>query len=127
MGKYGDAAVLATQMMLDGRAASPLDAWRMAVQLVFPRSLSSQEKGCPKCAYLGLCEDGLVNGVESGSYTGSVDNKRYAVEAVALLRWDPELADAPELLWACVTDDSGKTHNGQMDVVIALWQADHIV
>jgi hypothetical protein len=124
MGSYGDAALLAVNLVTCGKRASPDSAWTTAVQTVFPQSLSLQAKGCPKGAFLGLCEDGLVKGIRSGDYTRSKKNKGYAIEACRLLRKDPGLAASPERLWALVLQGSWKVHNQQMDVVLALWNAD---
>ncbi|WP_434751377.1 DUF6979 family protein [Paenibacillus amylolyticus] len=47
----------------------------------------AQRKGCPKNAFLGLCEEGLVHNIVSGRYTersGSQKNKNYAVKAVRI-------------------------------------------
>ena len=33
----------------------------MAATEIFPMSVSLQKKGCPRGAFLGLCEDGLVS------------------------------------------------------------------
>lgn len=61
MGKYGDAAIKATKLYCDRSVPSPNSAWEKAVREVF-ESTSSQQKGCPRCAYLGLCEEGEVFG-----------------------------------------------------------------
>ena len=58
-----------------------------------------------------------------GQYTRFTLDKAYEVRAVALLRADPALADAPRYLWAVVMEGMKKTPNQQMDVVIALWRA----
>lgn len=121
MGKYGEVAIVATGFFRGGKAKSPREAWKMAAAVAFPESDSSREKRCPMDAFLGLCEEGLVSGVPAGSYTRSVKNKRYAVEAVGTLRFDPSLADNARALWQRVAGD--KTPNSQMDVVIGLWRA----
>jgi hypothetical protein len=91
---------------------------------MFEGRLPSQKKGCPKGAYLGLCEEGLVNGIPVGSYTTSVDNKRYALRALSLLCSEPSLSGSAKVLWDRVLDMDGKAKapNGQMQVVLALWQ-----
>jgi len=121
MAKYGDAAVYATKLYLSGNANLPDDAWTEAVKMIFPDSPSSQKKGCPKGAYLGLCEEGLVKGVPPINYTRSKKNKGYAVEAVRLLKCEPDLAKDENLLWFMVMKGEEKAHNSQMDVVITLW------
>lgn len=123
MAKYGRAAVRATELLRAGAAASPPDAWATAVRQLFPRSSSARDKGCPRGAYLGLCEDGFVLGVEPGSYTRSVLNKRYAVRAARLLHERPDLAADPDTLWLRAVPGDRKEPNGQMEVVVALWRA----
>jgi hypothetical protein len=62
--------------------------------------------------------------VPKGHYTNSVKNKRYGIAAVKMLAKDPLLANDPRSLWEAIREivpDRCKTHNGQMDVVIALW------
>ena len=118
MSKYGITAVNAAASIRTG--ADPVGAWRSAVQQVFPNQKASRDKGCPKCAFLGLAEDGLIKGVPKGSYTTSVDNKRYAVAAIAQIRANPSLVTDKKKLWRIVSGGS-KQHNGQLDVVIELW------
>ncbi|MCH8479711.1 MAG: hypothetical protein LAT56_17495 [Wenzhouxiangella sp.] len=122
MGKYGKAAIRARELLRAGSTTDPAVAWKMAVREIFPNSLSSQEKGCPRGAFLGLCADGLVSGIPSGEYTRSKDNRRYAREAVELLRKTPSLANTPDKLWNKVMRGEEKTENSQMDVAISLWQ-----
>ncbi|MBM4306311.1 MAG: hypothetical protein FJ123_06185 [Deltaproteobacteria bacterium] len=126
MAKYGDAAIKATRFLLTGQANSPPEAWSSAVRAMFPISISSQQKGCPKTTYLGLCEDGLIKGVPPGKYTRSSKNKCYAVDAVKLLKQEPTLADDQEMLWSKVVKGEKKKPNNQMDVVISLWKKDLI-
>lgn len=123
MGKYGKAAVRARNLLTAGGTSDPVSAWTQATREVFPNSPSSQKKGCPRGAFLGLCADGLVSGVASGNYTRSKDNRRYAREAVALLSQAPELAESPDELWKRVMRGEEKVENSQMDVAISLWQA----
>ena len=121
MSKYGEVALMATGLVLWEPGTSPEVAWASAAERVFPASPSSREKGCPKGAFLGLCEEGLVSGVKSGNYTRSVLNKGYALKAVRHLRGRTELASDPHRLWALATDGKAIKPNSQMDVVIALW------
>jgi hypothetical protein len=98
----------------------------LAVAEIWQHSLSSRKNGSPKGAFLGLCEAGLVKGIPVGSYTKSIHNqaKAYALRAFALLSSDPALAGDRKTLWQKVMDGKVKRHNGQMDVVLALWQHD---
>ena len=82
MTKYGEVACMVAD---DARGGAPKDAWRRAAER-------------PRCAFLGLAEEGLVVGIPQGKYTNSADNKRYAIRAVELLRAQPHLSDAPHSL-----------------------------
>ncbi|MBM4042148.1 MAG: hypothetical protein FJ290_26935 [Planctomycetes bacterium] len=119
---YGSAAVLATRLVQDGRLNSPVQAWEQSVRRVFPTSESEQKKGCPRDAYLGLCEEGIVLGVRSGKHTRSVRNKRYALDAYYLILRNPELVNEERRLWDAVTGNCGKAYNQQVDVVLSLWR-----
>jgi len=121
MNKYGQAAVQAARMLSIGSVSFPQDAWERATSEIFGKGTPSQKKGCPKGAFLGLCEEGYVKGVPPGNYTNSTKNKRYAIQAVNLLRKDPTLSNDPKSLWALVMQGEPKSHNSQMDVVAALW------
>lgn len=123
MGKYGKAAIRAHELVTADSALDLASAWNLAVKELFPKSSSSQKKGCPRGAFLGLCADGLVLGVPSGEYTRSKDNRRYAREAVELLRQMPSLAKKPDQLWQKIMRGEVKAENSQMDVAISLWQA----
>jgi hypothetical protein len=125
--KYGEAALIAARMDTHGKAVPPQQRWQEATQKLYPTSPSAQRKGCPRGAFLGLCEEGLVKGIPAGLYTTSNKNKAYAVRAVALLNAGTH--KTVTTLWAEVTDGEEEqiVHNSQMDVVLALWKNDLIV
>ena len=122
MRSYGEAAVRAVHLFTTGLVESPNEAWSRAAGEIFGAGTSSAEKGCPQNAFLGLCEEGLVKGIPGGQYTRSQKNKRYALDAVTVLRRHPELASDPDALWNAVMGGEDKAHNSQMDVVAALWE-----
>ena len=124
MSKYGTCALDAVRLCAAGQATGPWEAWETATAAAFGRGTSGQQKGCPRAAFLGLCEEGLVIGVPRGAYTRSRKNKQYALDAIAVLREQPHLADDPHGLWAAVLAGEPKQPNEQMDVVIALWKND---
>jgi len=126
MGNYGRAAIKAVELYTTGLAQSPGDAWAKAITEACP-SMSSQTKGCPKCAFLGLCKEGKIRGISGSNYTSSLRNKKYAVDAVAILKQNPSLAANSRSLWNAVTGEGSKSHNGQMDVVISLSKAGYLV
>ena len=122
MAGYRDAAVLAVELISSGNCVEPAAAWGQATSKVFPSSASLRDKGCPKGAFLGLCNEGLVVGVESRNDAKSSKNGEYAIDAVEVLRKNKFLASQPDFLWKKVAGNA-KTQNHQMDVVIALWEA----
>ena len=67
-----------------------------------------------------------MKGIPAGRYTASKENKAYAVRAAELLR-EGKQSWSTNSLWRAVTDDLEKTHNSQMDVVLALWKNELIV
>ncbi len=123
MGKYGNAAVMAVKLYQDGLATTPNDAWESAVVNIFPSSKSAQVKGCPRGAFLGLCESGAISGIPQGSYCRAEKNKKYALKALGILRKEPHLSQNEETLWCRVMEGERKISNHQMDVVSSIWNA----
>jgi hypothetical protein len=123
MGNYGEASIKAVELYITGQVKSPEEAWERATTEKCGKGTSSQKKTCPKEAFLGLCEEGLIKGIPRGDYTNSEDNKRYALDAVAVLKQNPALAKSQIGLWRKVMRGEPKTHNQQMDVVISLWNS----
>lgn len=123
--RYGEAALMATQQVPSGDI-SPVARWESAMEKLYPTSAAARKKGCPREAFLGLCEEGLVKGIPAGRYTSSKDNKAYAVRAVALLTEGAQHWST-SALWRAVTNGTEKAHDSQMDIVLALWNNDMIV
>jgi hypothetical protein len=123
--RYGEAALIAVKQ---GPSAdiNPIVRWKNAMEKLYPTSPAARNKGCPRGAFLSLCEEGLVKGIPEGRYTSSRDNKDYAVRAAALLI-EGKQGWSTSALWRAVTDEPEKVHNSQMDVVLALWNNDLIV
>lgn len=123
--KYGEAAIKSVNVMISNEGNNPRDIWDFITSKIFGEGTCSQKKGCPRNTFLALCEEGLVKGVPKGNYTRSKKNKIYALEAVKILKEKPNLMIKPKILWLEVIDEP-KAHNGQMDVVIALWENGYI-
>ena len=123
--RYGEAAIMAVRK---GSSAdsNPGTRWETAVEKLYPTSPAARKKGSPRGAFLGLCEAGLVKGIPPGHYAASADNKAYAVRAAEVLiegkqNW------STSSLWRAVETHPEKIHNGQMDIVMALWKNELIV
>ncbi len=125
MGKYGSAAIKAVSYIIKKYTSNPVEAWNNATIEIFGKDTPSQKKSCPKGAFLGLCESGFIKGVKSDKYTNSIENKKYAVEAVKILKNNPQMSKNEPGLWFMVAGN--KTHNQQIDVVIALWNTQLIL
>jgi hypothetical protein len=124
MNKYGAIAVEAAELVRAGKCRSATEAWETVATAAFPDQVASQDKGCPRGAFLGLCEEGLVLGVSAQRATRPRKNKEYALAAVWLLQAEPVLAEeGATALWDRVMGGREKDHNSQMDVVLALWHA----
>jgi hypothetical protein len=126
--RYGEAALMAVRMETYGKALTPAERWQDAVTKLYPNSPINQKKGGPRNAFLGLCEQGLVKGIAAGVWTkphANDANKACAVKAIALLRAGTHKTVTE--LWGEVNEDPDKTHNSQMDVVLALWKNGLIV
>ena len=124
MNKYGQIAINATNLC-NNNVITPVDAWKIEAEKLCGVGSESARKSCPKSAFLGLCEDGLIKGVDVGNYTTSEYNKTYALKAVELLKEHPELTVNKTGLWKLIVGDD-KKHNSQMDVVVALFESDLI-
>jgi len=126
--KYGQTTLKAIALIRTGICQAPPKAWQRAAQEIFPNSFDSQNKGCTKGAFLGLCQEGLVKGVPQGCYTRSNDNRAYAIQAVNVLRRATNAVGiGASELWTQVMNGRIKKPNSQMDVVLALWHAGEIV
>ena len=107
MGKYGEIAVKAARYISGG--SEPRPAWEKASCEVFTPGSSSQKKGCPKNAFLGL-------------YGGKGKNATYAQNALAYLKDNPNINISENELWAIIMSGNQKAHNNQMDVVLSLYK-----
>lgn len=104
------------------RQFTPIDAWCRAVK--------GKEKGCPKTAFLSLCQFGWVKDVPRGKYLSSRAlngrNKDYAIRAAQLLLADAKAYFTPAQLWELSIFgliQPPANHNQQMNVVLAIWEA----
>ncbi|WP_048063136.1 DUF6979 family protein [Methanococcoides burtonii] len=125
MTKYGEAAIKSADVIISNEGKSPRDIWDLITSDIFGEGTCSQKKGCPRNTFLALCEEGMIKGITKGNYTNSRKNKEYALKAVKILKEKPNLENNPKALWIKVIDEP-KIHNGQMDVIIALWKNGYI-
>jgi hypothetical protein len=123
--KYGEAALIAARAAAQF-SKSPVDQWADALQQLHPTSPTARKKAAPRGAFLGLCAAGFVKGIAADPRASSSDNANYAIAAATLLLQGTEQRSI-SALWRQVTNGEDKVHNGQMDVVLALWKNGLIV
>jgi len=128
MNKYNQAAIKAVELMHKDLCHSPIEAWKIATAEVFGEGTWGAKKGCPKNAFLGLCEEGYIKGISSGVYNSRRDskNKRYVVKAASIIKEQPDFLNNKKELWNQVTEGNRISHNYQLDVLEALWKRDYI-
>ena len=129
MNTFDKVADLAAELIEDGNASEPRDAWEQAVNKICAHSESMRKKSCPRSAFNHLCYEGLVKGVPKGSGNPPTsDNYNYAVKAVEyLIEHRPSTPPSPSELWRIIIAGKTTAHNGQMDVVLALWNKGFII
>ncbi len=101
----------------------PERAWQESANEVYPSNEDAREKSCPKCTFLGLCEEGYVKDVPKGDYTTSIKNKAYAIASLDFIKVKPVLSSNE--LWLKLNINI--PHEAQMDVVIALYDKGFLI
>lgn len=120
---YGKIALEAVELIIsDGKSCR--EAWETAAKK-FSDKKYVQEKRCPKHAFFGLCKAGLIKGIEGEPGYEPECNSLYAINAVKLLKQNPDLVGDKKALWNQSVGEA-KEENKQMDVVLALWVNDLI-
>ncbi|ACT07071.1 conserved hypothetical protein [Dickeya chrysanthemi Ech1591] len=126
MGIYGKTAVAVASEYDSSNKLDPRECWEYSI-IQFTDSRESQKKGCPKSAFLGLCQEGYVKGIPKGNYLPpDSPNKEYAVSAADLVLKEPGRKYSRAELWGNATKyypGAAKNQNGQMDVVMTLKEA----
>lgn len=124
MAKYNEIALDAVRHIKAG--ADPRDAWAQSAADVYPNLPSARDKGCPRSTFLGLIDAGVLVGIPAAPEPSKSINARYGLEAIVALQIEPGLAKHPSQLWER-TSGAPKQQNGQLEVVLALWNARLIV
>ncbi|WP_260862783.1 DUF6979 family protein [Citrobacter sp. Marseille-Q6884] len=117
MTKYTDAALLTADRCLGMDKPDVKRVWAYTIQ-----ELNAYDEGCPRNAFIGLCEEGMVKGIPSGCYGLRKDNKNkgYAVAAANLILSGHEVDN--NAIWQQVTSGYVQPHD-QVNIVIALHDA----
>ncbi|UFH69707.1 DUF6979 family protein [Morganella morganii] len=124
MATYGKTAV---QTVLNYDAAGDLaKQWEVQISSL-TQSGSVINKGCPRAAFLGLCEEGVVKNIPENNYGAGEKNKHHALKILELAQANSGITAAECFrMYQESNPDLPKTHNGQADVVISLLEANLI-
>ncbi|CRY55648.1 Uncharacterised protein [Yersinia intermedia] len=117
MTKYTEAALIVVKRCQANDSLNVMVTWQSVI-----RELKAYDEACPRSAFIGLCEEGLVKGIPAGSYGLRENNKNkgYAVAAANLILSGHELDH--KVIWRKVTDSNIVPHD-QVNIVIALHNA----
>lgn len=122
--KYGEIAV-ATALVCQRNRSDIRDEWGKQAMYAFEGQPTSQKKGCPKSAFLALCEAGFIKGISKGNYGAPKESKNgyYAIAAAKALLVDSSLSK--KALWNIAREGIVKpaiNENNQIEVIIALYK-----
>ena len=132
MTKVARHAVRARELASSG--SSPDAAWNQALAEVYSgEQLRNQlQHTCPKWAFAGLCNHGVVRGVPAGSCPAAADRRsgRYAVDALNAVRREASLLRDKRTLKARVFGRPGtadyRKPNDEVEVLLGLWESGSI-
>lgn len=114
MTKYTDAAITTAKRCQGSNRPDIKAEWRKVI-----KELKAYDEGCPRSAFIGLCEEGMIKGIEAGSYglRKLNKNKAYAIAAANLVLSGHDTD--PKAIWQKVTKTDIRAHD-QVGIVIAL-------
>ena len=95
------------------------EAWNTAAGK-FITSPSGRIKGCPKAAFIGLCESGDLRGIVG---TRQSNSKNYKYAKFASKEWKKDNGVSKKEMWNRVQRKFAVTasHQGQLDVIIGIY------
>ena len=121
MGIFGKTAVDAVKLLRKDIKYTSLEAWQKAI--VFNTSSEeSRKKGCPRSAFIGLCDEGYILGILATKIKKRSKNSIYSTEAAKYLLENNLKEITIKELWQKIEEPKPINENGQMQLVIALWQ-----
>jgi hypothetical protein len=129
MNQFGEVAIRALEIYAE-KKNDPRESWIEASNEIIGKDSSSSKKVCPRSTFLGLCEEGYIKNIPKGIYLRNRQkngNKKYAIYAVKILFKDPAMKNNTHSLWKKAIGNKEIRENGQMDVVIALFEKKYII
>jgi len=131
MTNYEAITLKAVKILSEKQTSSFEEVWKKSgKELDLEESI--WKKGCPKNAFIGVCEMGLIKGIQGIPNVELSKNGKYAVTALRLIIKNPQLytnMSGPDL-WREVLKEchleTSKNYNQQMAVVLTLWNNNKI-
>ena len=131
--KIGRIAVEAQRLAATG--THPLDAWTEVLRRTYAgKQLENQlQHTCPKWAFSGLCNRGVVAGVSPGSCEEAVtkNSAEFALRALELVSKDGALLhnkrELRRRVFGIPQSPGYRQPNGEVDVLLGLWEARLVV
>lgn len=122
MNKYAQIAINVVKRIDSDNSINPKIAWEIEANNMFGEGRASAKKVCPKNAFLGLCEEGLIKGIPKGIYITKPNNlnKEYALEGYRYLK-NNNSDITPRELWRKIGMEK-KSYNSQMDILCELFK-----
>ncbi|QDY32688.1 DUF6979 family protein [Clostridium sporogenes] len=123
MNKYAQIAINVVKRINSNSSIDPKLAWEIEADKIFEGRKVSVRKGCPKNAFLGLCEEGLIKGIPKGIYNTKSNslNKEYVLDGYKYLK-DNDKNIKPRELWKQIGMGE-KAYNSQMDILCGLFKS----
>lgn len=124
---FEKAAIKAVEL-LNNKENNPKEAWVKALSQ-FTNSYGTRTKPCPMHAFVDLYYHNKLKLIHDIPHLRNFasQNGEYALKAVELIKNQPQLASNKRQLWyetlIALHCNTGTAHNGQMDIVIALFNA----
>lgn len=109
---YGRTAIDAAELVCKG--VDPLVAWNECI-VRYTNCRSSQEKSCPKTAFLTLAKIYIDNLRDEENLSA---NGKVTFKTLRILSENPKLVDNKIQLWNKL--DTGTKHNSQLDVIVSI-------
>lgn len=120
MSIFGKAAVDAAKRIISENESDYAKVWKECLSK-YTESDETTAKGCPKNAFVDLCSLGFVVGIQKKEGEELSENGKKAIDAIKILKkrnWN--LPEGKSKFWE---DNFGTSHQGHLDIIIALKNA----
>ena len=122
MTQYEKTTLKAVEILQKDNTKSYSSAWKEAASIII-QNINSRNKPCPGCAFVALCQLGVVKGVSANEnfteYNGV--NMNYMRDALDLISKDRTLIKSKSKLWSKIPNTSDSIAS-RLDSLVALYK-----